>query len=128
MIADGSYEDARPCVGCGKRLDGQLQRDERIAALRGHVVTLYEKGKALGGQLRVAIAPPGKINLAPLAASRYGAAASSSKRPTARGMSFPPTRSSSPSATGRIEAWPWRSRARSTRSAKSAMLARAPAS
>jgi pyruvate/2-oxoglutarate dehydrogenase complex dihydrolipoamide dehydrogenase (E3) component len=38
----------------------------RIAALRGHDVTLYEKGKALGGQLRVAIAPPDKVNLAPL--------------------------------------------------------------
>ena len=109
MIADGSYADARPCIGCGKCTDGQLQRDERIAcsgnavlgvgdndyalpraerkkrvlvagggpagveaariaALRGHDVTLFEKSEALGGQLHDAIAPPGKANLAPLIA------------------------------------------------------------
>ncbi len=107
MIADGTYEDARPCIGCGKCTDGQLQRDERIAcsgnavlgkgdndyalppagrkktvlvagggpagveaariaALRGHEVTLYEREEALGGLLRVAIVPPDKGNLAPL--------------------------------------------------------------
>lgn len=32
----------------------------RVAALRGHKVTLYEKGEALGGQLRLAAIPPGK--------------------------------------------------------------------
>jgi 2,4-dienoyl-CoA reductase-like NADH-dependent reductase (Old Yellow Enzyme family)/thioredoxin reductase len=107
MIADGTYEDARPCIGCGKCTDGQLQRDERIAcsgnavlgvgendyrlpptgarkkvlvvgggpagveaariaALRGHDVTLYEKERRLGGQLHDAIVPPHKGNLAPL--------------------------------------------------------------
>ncbi|MBI2907220.1 MAG: FAD-dependent oxidoreductase [Chloroflexi bacterium] len=32
----------------------------RLAALRGHDVTLYEKGKDLGGALLLAAAPPGK--------------------------------------------------------------------
>jgi len=32
----------------------------RIATLRGHQVTLYEKGKKLGGQLTMASVPPGK--------------------------------------------------------------------
>jgi len=32
----------------------------RIASLRGHAVTLYEKGEELGGQLLLAAAPPGK--------------------------------------------------------------------
>jgi 2,4-dienoyl-CoA reductase-like NADH-dependent reductase (Old Yellow Enzyme family)/thioredoxin reductase len=32
----------------------------RISALRGHSVTLYEKGSSLGGQLNVAAVPPGK--------------------------------------------------------------------
>jgi 2,4-dienoyl-CoA reductase-like NADH-dependent reductase (Old Yellow Enzyme family)/thioredoxin reductase len=32
----------------------------RTAALRGHRVTLYERGEQLGGQLRLACAPPGK--------------------------------------------------------------------
>jgi pyruvate/2-oxoglutarate dehydrogenase complex dihydrolipoamide dehydrogenase (E3) component len=32
----------------------------RIASLRGHSVTLYEKGDELGGQLLLAAAPPGK--------------------------------------------------------------------
>lgn len=32
----------------------------RVAALRGHTVTLFEKGDALGGQLRLAAIPPGK--------------------------------------------------------------------
>lgn len=107
MIADGSYADARPCIGCGKCMDGQLQRDEgivcsgnavlgvglndyalphaerrkrvlvagggpagveaaRIAALRGHEVTLFEKTGRLGGQLHDAVLPPHKENLAPL--------------------------------------------------------------
>jgi len=35
----------------------------RIAALRGHQVTLYEKGEELGGQLRVACLPPYKDEL-----------------------------------------------------------------
>ena len=32
----------------------------RVAALRGHDVTLYEKEKELGGQVRLAAVPPGK--------------------------------------------------------------------
>ncbi|MBI2907221.1 MAG: FAD-dependent oxidoreductase [Chloroflexi bacterium] len=32
----------------------------RVAALRGHDVTLYEKGNELGGALRLAAVPPGK--------------------------------------------------------------------
>lgn len=32
----------------------------RVAKLRGHDVILYEKGKALGGQLLLAVIPPGK--------------------------------------------------------------------
>jgi 2,4-dienoyl-CoA reductase-like NADH-dependent reductase (Old Yellow Enzyme family)/thioredoxin reductase len=32
----------------------------RIASLRGHAVTLYEKGTQLGGQLLIAAKPPGK--------------------------------------------------------------------
>jgi 2,4-dienoyl-CoA reductase-like NADH-dependent reductase (Old Yellow Enzyme family)/thioredoxin reductase len=32
----------------------------RVAALRGHEVSLYEKGKRLGGQLNLAAMPPGK--------------------------------------------------------------------
>ena len=32
----------------------------RVASLRGHEVTLYEKGKELGGQLLLAAVPPGK--------------------------------------------------------------------
>jgi 2,4-dienoyl-CoA reductase-like NADH-dependent reductase (Old Yellow Enzyme family)/thioredoxin reductase len=35
----------------------------RIASLRGHEVTLYDKGKELGGQLLLAAAPPGKRRL-----------------------------------------------------------------
>ncbi len=35
----------------------------RIASLRGHKVTLYEKGPELGGQLLLAAAPPGKGRL-----------------------------------------------------------------
>jgi len=35
----------------------------RIASLRGHAVTLYDKGKELGGQLLLAAAPPGKGRL-----------------------------------------------------------------
>ena len=36
----------------------------RVAALRGHAVTLYEKEQALGGQLLIAAIPPGKEELA----------------------------------------------------------------
>jgi 2,4-dienoyl-CoA reductase-like NADH-dependent reductase (Old Yellow Enzyme family)/thioredoxin reductase len=32
----------------------------RIAAMRGHAVTLYEKGSELGGQLKIASVPPSK--------------------------------------------------------------------
>ncbi len=35
----------------------------RIASLRGHSVTLFEKGDVLGGQLLLAAAPPGKRRL-----------------------------------------------------------------
>jgi 2,4-dienoyl-CoA reductase-like NADH-dependent reductase (Old Yellow Enzyme family)/thioredoxin reductase len=35
----------------------------RVAALKGHKVTLYEKDKALGGQLITAAVPPGKDEL-----------------------------------------------------------------
>ncbi|MBC8443861.1 MAG: FAD-dependent oxidoreductase [Deltaproteobacteria bacterium] len=35
----------------------------RIASLRGHAVTLYDKGQELGGQLLLAAAPPGKRRL-----------------------------------------------------------------
>ncbi len=35
----------------------------RIASLRGHAVTLYDKGRELGGQLLLAGAPPGKRRL-----------------------------------------------------------------
>lgn len=35
----------------------------RIASLRGHEVTLYDKGKELGGQLLLAAVPPGKKRL-----------------------------------------------------------------
>jgi len=36
----------------------------RVAAERGHKVTLFEKEKYLGGQLRLAVVPPGKQDLA----------------------------------------------------------------
>lgn len=39
----------------------------RVAALKGHRVTLYEKQPQLGGQLLLATVPPHKDNLAPLA-------------------------------------------------------------
>ena len=35
----------------------------RVAALRGHSVTLYEKTAVLGGQLVIAAVPPGKDEL-----------------------------------------------------------------
>ena len=35
----------------------------RVAALRGHTVTLYEKGEELGGQLKLAMVPPFKAEL-----------------------------------------------------------------
>jgi 2,4-dienoyl-CoA reductase-like NADH-dependent reductase (Old Yellow Enzyme family)/thioredoxin reductase len=35
----------------------------RIASLRGHAVTVYDRGKELGGQLLLAAAPPGKRRL-----------------------------------------------------------------
>lgn len=35
----------------------------RVAALRGHKVTLYEKDGELGGQLNIASVPPGKTNI-----------------------------------------------------------------
>ena len=35
----------------------------RIASLRGHEVTVYDRGKELGGQLLLAAAPPGKRRL-----------------------------------------------------------------
>ena len=35
----------------------------RVAALRGHKVTLYEKENELGGQLRAASKPPFKSSL-----------------------------------------------------------------
>jgi NADPH-dependent 2,4-dienoyl-CoA reductase/sulfur reductase-like enzyme len=35
----------------------------RVAGLRGHSVTLYEKSNELGGQLRLAMAPPFKVEL-----------------------------------------------------------------
>jgi 2,4-dienoyl-CoA reductase-like NADH-dependent reductase (Old Yellow Enzyme family)/thioredoxin reductase len=37
----------------------------RVAALRGHKVTLFEKGPALGGQLNIAALPPHKADIAP---------------------------------------------------------------
>jgi len=37
----------------------------RVAALRGHDVTLYEKGDQLGGQLNLAVVPPHKENMRP---------------------------------------------------------------
>jgi 2,4-dienoyl-CoA reductase-like NADH-dependent reductase (Old Yellow Enzyme family)/thioredoxin reductase len=37
----------------------------RVAALRGHKVTLFEKGAALGGQLNIAALPPHKADIAP---------------------------------------------------------------
>jgi len=37
----------------------------RVAGMRGHRVTLYEKNPKLGGQLNQAIVPPHKSNLAP---------------------------------------------------------------
>ncbi|MEK7848287.1 MAG: FAD-dependent oxidoreductase, partial [Chloroflexota bacterium] len=39
----------------------------RVAALRGHQVTLYEKGKELGGQLLSATVPPAKEDIGDLA-------------------------------------------------------------
>jgi 2,4-dienoyl-CoA reductase-like NADH-dependent reductase (Old Yellow Enzyme family) len=104
MIANGTWPAARPCIGCGECIDGQLQRDApitcsgnpvigngdndytlpsaskrkrvfvigggpagvetaRIAALRGHDVTLFEKSDRLGGQLHLAVVPPHKENL-----------------------------------------------------------------
>ncbi|HEX7621156.1 MAG TPA: FAD-dependent oxidoreductase [Anaerolineales bacterium] len=104
MIADGTWQAARPCIGCGECIDGQLQRDERItcsgnpvignggndyaiplaqhpkkvfvigggpagveaariAAMRGHTVTLFEKSERVGGQIYLAVVPPYKGNL-----------------------------------------------------------------
>ena len=37
----------------------------RVAALRGHKVTLFEKGPALGGQLNIAALPPHKADIGP---------------------------------------------------------------
>jgi 2,4-dienoyl-CoA reductase-like NADH-dependent reductase (Old Yellow Enzyme family)/thioredoxin reductase len=39
----------------------------RVAALRGHTVSLYEQGPSLGGQLLLAAVPPGKEELATIA-------------------------------------------------------------
>lgn len=39
----------------------------RVAALRGHTVTLFEKGPALGGQLNIAALPPHKADINPWA-------------------------------------------------------------
>jgi NADPH-dependent 2,4-dienoyl-CoA reductase/sulfur reductase-like enzyme len=36
----------------------------RVAALRGHQVTLFEKQGALGGQLLTAVLPPNKEGMA----------------------------------------------------------------
>jgi 2,4-dienoyl-CoA reductase-like NADH-dependent reductase (Old Yellow Enzyme family)/thioredoxin reductase len=44
----------------------------RTAAERGHEVTLFEKGRALGGQLRLAIVPPFKKDLVGLLAYLQG--------------------------------------------------------
>ncbi|MDD5712533.1 MAG: FAD-dependent oxidoreductase [Smithellaceae bacterium] len=107
MIASGTYELARPCIGCGRCIDNQLQHQmsavcsgnavigktdndydlptavkkkkvlvvgggpagmeaARIAASRGHDVTLIEKDPRLGGQLHYATVPPHKENLVPL--------------------------------------------------------------
>lgn len=38
----------------------------RVAALRGHKVTLFEKGDKLGGQVNLAFVPPFKENIIPL--------------------------------------------------------------
>ncbi|HEX3046593.1 MAG TPA: FAD-dependent oxidoreductase, partial [Bacillota bacterium] len=38
MIAAGIYDAARPCIGCDKCMDGQLQRDERIACSGNAVI------------------------------------------------------------------------------------------
>ena len=35
----------------------------RVAALRGHHVTLYDKDRSLGGQLKLATVPPFKDDL-----------------------------------------------------------------
>lgn len=37
----------------------------RVAGMRGHRVTLYERNSKLGGQLKQAVVPPHKTNLAP---------------------------------------------------------------
>ena len=74
-----------PCLGKEKELALTPARDRkrvlvvgggvagmeaaRVAALRGHQVWLYEKSRALGGQLRLAAKPPGKQDLEPL--NRY---------------------------------------------------------
>jgi NADPH-dependent 2,4-dienoyl-CoA reductase/sulfur reductase-like enzyme len=44
----------------------------RVAALRGHRVTLWEKGNQLGGQLRLAAVPPGKDEINSLTAYLSG--------------------------------------------------------
>jgi 2,4-dienoyl-CoA reductase-like NADH-dependent reductase (Old Yellow Enzyme family)/thioredoxin reductase len=38
----------------------------RVTALKGHTVTLYEKGEELGGQLKLAMVPPFKVELGSL--------------------------------------------------------------
>ncbi len=107
MILDGSYKKARPCIGCGRCIDNQLQHQQRalcsgnpvlgrgdndysipladqprkvmvigsgpagleaarIAAKRGHQVSLIERESRLGGQLHYAVAPPNKQNVEPM--------------------------------------------------------------
>lgn len=104
MIMNGTYQYARPCIGCQKCMDNQLmfdgelicsvnavlghdQNDDslpmaekkknilvvgggpagieaaRVAAMRGHKVTVYEAEDHLGGQLIPAVVPPYKNNL-----------------------------------------------------------------
>ena len=101
----GSFEDIRPCIGCGRCTDNQLMKGKgvmcsvnpavgneagkfeitkakspkkvavigggpagmeaaRVAGMRGHRVSLYEKEGRLGGQLNQAVVPPHKSNLA----------------------------------------------------------------
>jgi NAD(H)-dependent 7beta-hydroxy-3-oxo-delta4-cholenoic acid oxidoreductase len=66
--AEGRFDDIAPCTGCTCGcVHRQMQvqpggpggmEAARVAAIRGHRVTLVEKDATLGGQLRLACVPP----------------------------------------------------------------------